>query len=326
LFLEPEWYLSDQIYINGFSTSLPESAQLNSLREIPALKNVEFLRPGYAIEYDCISPSQLKSTLESKHISGLFFAGQINGTSGYEEASCQGIIAGINGFSFIRGINPLIVKRSEGYIGVLIDDLITKDTSEPYRMFTSRAEYRMMLRYSNIDTRLIHHAKKHNLLSSGKLSFLAKRGELRNKTKEAIGGSIPNKDITTFGLKQGIPIEKYIKRPGVGIRSVLKKLGKLPPRSDHAGWAYNEVLSDIETDVKYAGYIKRHKKEINKLLKNENVRIRTNVNYNNFAGLSNEAKEKLTIVRPETFGQASRISGVSPADISALMVYLLPKT
>ena len=326
LFLEPEWYLSDQIYINGFSTSLPEASQLSSLREIPAFKNVEFLRPGYAIEYDCISPNQLKATLESKHISGLFFAGQINGTSGYEEASCQGIVAGINCFSYIKGVSPLIIKRSEGYIGVLIDDLITKDTNEPYRMFTSRAEYRMMLRYSNVDIRLIQHAKKHKLLSQKNLDFLDKRKDLRIKTKEAISGSIPNKKIKGFGLKQGVPIQKYIKRPSVSIKSVLKTLGLLPPRSGFDAWAYNEVLDDIETDIKYAGYIKRHALEIDKLYKNEGVRIGTDVNYYNFAGLSNEAKEKLTLVRPETFGQASRISGVSPADISALMVYLLPKT
>ena len=325
LFLEPEWYLSDQIYINGFSTSLPEEAQLASLREIPAFKKIEFLRPGYAIEYDCISPNQLRATLESKHVSGLFFAGQINGTSGYEEASCQGIISGINSFSYIRGLKPLIVKRSEGYIGVLIDDLITKDTNEPYRMFTSRAEYRMMLRYSNVDTRLIHHAKKYNLLSKRKLDSLVKREDLRNKTKEATRGSIPNKNIGSFGLKQGLPIEKYIKRPEVNIKTVLEIVGKLPPFSSLDSWSYNEVLDDIETDIKYAGYIKRQEVEINKLLKNENVKISAGVNYNSFAGLSNEAKEKLTLVNPETFGQASRISGVSPADISALMVYLLPK-
>ena len=325
LFLEPEWSSSDQIYINGFSTSLPENIQLASLRKIPAFKNVELLRPGYAIEYDCIPPSQLKSTLESKNIGGLFFAGQINGTSGYEEASSQGLIAGINSASFIKNKDPLIIKRSEGYIGVLIDDLITKDTKEPYRMFTSRAEYRMILRYSNVDTRLTLHAKNFSLLSKRKLGTLEERASLRKKIKKVAGRSITKSNIGSFNLKQGLPINQYVKRPEVGLHSVLKKLNMLPRGSGVDPLVYSEVLEDVETDIKYAGYIKRHELEINKLSKNESVTIDSSVNYSLFSGLSNEAKEKLTQVRPETFGQACRISGVSPADISALMVYLLPK-
>ncbi|MBE77197.1 MAG: tRNA uridine-5-carboxymethylaminomethyl(34) synthesis enzyme MnmG [Candidatus Marinimicrobia bacterium] len=326
LFLEPEWFLSDQIYINGFSTSLPEEVQMSSLKKIPAFKNIQFLRPGYAIEYDCISPSQLKSTLESKNIGGLFFAGQINGTSGYEEASSQGIVAGINSVSYIKGKKNLVIKRSEGYIGVLIDDLITKDTNEPYRMFTSRAEYRMMLRYSNVDTRYAHHAKKHKLLSDEKTNTLKKRSALRNKIKNIISGSISKDDANSFGLKGGLPLYKYIKRPEVAMKHVLKALDLLPPNPKIENWAYNEVLEDEETDIKYAGYIKRHMADINKILKSENIPIGSGVDYTAFSGLSNEAKEKLNTVKPETFGQACRISGVSPADISALMVYLLPKS
>jgi len=326
LFLEPEWFLSDQIYINGFSTSLPEEVQLCSLQKIPAFKNIQFLRPGYAIEYDCISPSQLKSTLESKNISGLFFAGQINGTSGYEEASSQGIVAGINSVSYLKNKNPLIIKRSEGYIGVLIDDLITKDTKEPYRMFTSRAEYRLLLRYSNVETRLVRHAENHNLLSKRKLDVLEKRNSLRKKTTEATLDSIPNSKIGLFGLKHGLPINKYIKRPEAkNITKVLRSLDKLPKNSGVEGWVFNEVVEDIETNIKYEGYIQRHLAEIKKLSKNESVSISTNINYDRFSGLSNEAREKLNLVKPETLGQASRISGVSPADMSVLMVYLLPK-
>ena len=323
LFLEPEWYLSDQIYINGFSTSLPEDIQLRSLRKIPAFKSVQFLRPGYAIEYDCISPSQLKSTLESKYVKGLFFAGQINGTSGYEEASSQGIIAGINSVAYIKDIRPLVIKRSEGYIGVLIDDLITKDTNEPYRMFTSRAEYRLMLRYSNPEMRLTNHAKKHKLLSQRKISILEKRISLRTKVETEVNQPIGKQHFKYFGLKQSLPIKKYLKRPGVDIHRVLKTLKKLPTKQGVANWAYKEVLSDAETDIKYAGYIKRHEAEIKKISKSENIKIDKGVNYSKLIGLSNEAKEKLAIVRPETFGQASRISGVSPADVSVLMVYLI---
>jgi len=326
LFLEPEWYQSDQIYINGFSTSLPESVQLDSLRKIPAFKNIQFLRPGYAIEYDCISPSQLKSTLESKYISGLFFAGQINGTSGYEEASAQGIVAGINSVSYIKNRSPLIVGRSEGYIGVLIDDLITKDTNEPYRMFTSRAEYRMLLRYSNADTRLIKHAKKHNLLSKKRLDVLECRADLRKETVSATKASIPKNKIDLFGLSHPLPIYKYIKRPDVNIFNVLSSLRKLPPDASLETWAFNEVVECVETDIKYEGYIKRHEAEVKKLYKNENLPIDKAVNYSGFKGLSNEAVEKLNLVRPETFGQASRISGVSPSDVSVLMVYLLPRS
>ena len=322
LFLEPEWFQSDQIYINGYSTSLPEEVQLESLRKIPAFKNVELLRPGYAIEYDCFPPSQLKASLESKEVSGLFFAGQINGTSGYEEAAAQGIVSGINSAAYINGSEPLVVKRSEGYIGVLIDDLITKDTQEPYRMFTSRAEYRLMLRYSNVDSRLFPLAKKYFLLSKKEEETILNRLQLKNAVFNTIKGSLPREVLKPFNLKQKIKTKDYIKRPGVGLIPVLKKLNKTPKKNNVPRWCYNEVLNDVETDVKYEGYIKRHLSEIQKISQNENLPIDKNVDYSSYSGLSNEAIEKLSIVKPETFGQACRVSGVSPADISALMVYL----
>ena len=322
LFLEPEWFQSDQIYINGYSTSLPEEVQLESLRKIPAFKNVELLRPGYAIEYDCFPPSQLKASLESKEVSGLFFAGQINGTSGYEEAAAQGIVSGINSAAYINGSEPLVVKRSEGYIGVLIDDLITKDTQEPYRMFTSRAEYRLMLRYSNVDSRLFPLAKKYFLLSKKEEETILNRLQLKNAVFNTIKESLPSEVLKSFNLKQKIKTKDYIKRPGVGLMPVLKKLNKTPKKNNVPRWCYNEVLNDVETEVKYEGYIKRHLSEIQKISQNENLPIDKNIDYSSYSGLSAEAIEKLSIVKPETFGQACRISGVSPADISALMVYL----
>ena len=325
LFLEPEWENSDQIYINGFSTSLPEETQLNSLRQIEAFKNIEFLRPGYAIEYDCIVPSQLKLTLESKEVSGLFFAGQINGTSGYEEAAAQGLVAGVNGANYVLNRDPLRIKRSDGYIGVLVDDLITKETEEPYRMFTSRAEYRMMLRYSNAETRLYEFAKKHFLLSEEEKGVVEKRHKDRKYIKKLTNQSIKSDYLNTFNIKQSLPIKDYIKRPEASLVRTLKKTNLFPKKTNSETWSFLEVLDDIETEIKYGGYIKRHLKEIEKLGKNENLKIDKNINFNEFHGLSLEARQKLSFVRPETFGQAGRISGVSPADISTLMVYLLKK-
>ena len=319
LFLEPEWKNSDQIYINGFSTSLPEDVQLKSLRALPGFKNIEFLRPGYAIEYDCFFPSQLKATLETKDVSGLFFAGQINGTSGYEEAAAQGILAGINTVQMINNSEGLVLKRSEGYIGVLVDDLITKDTKEPYRMFTSRAEYRMMLRYSNTDERLFEIAKNHCLLNKQDLSLVCDRIEKKEKLRKTTQESFSSVDVKRFGLKQKMPIQEYIKRPNVSLFDVLQKTKSFSVSHNHKT---KEIVEDVETEIKYGGYIKRHLKEIEKIEKGENLQINKSFDYFSILGLSSEAKEKLSTVRPQTLGQASRVSGVSPSDVTVLMIHL----
>ena len=325
LYLEPEWENSDQIYLNGYSTSLPESVQLSSLKKIKAFERVEFLRPGYAIEYDCFSPAQLKSTLESKDISGLFFAGQINGTSGYEEAATQGIMAGINVVSHIKNKDPLVLSRSDGYIGVLIDDLITKDTEEPYRMFTSRAEHRLVLRYSNADERLLEKSKKHGLLSQEKIDVLLSKIKTKQKILKAAKKSISSDTVKNLNLKQKIKIEKYVKRPSVELRLVLEKEGLLTGPGSKPDWLYFEALFEAETEIKYEGYIKRHLTQLKNELKNESQPIALRFNYNDVVGLSTEAKEKLCLVRPQTLGQASRVSGVRSSDISVLMINLLRK-
>ena len=322
LFLEPEWKNSDQIYINGFSTSLPEDVQHKSLKLLPGFKDIEFLRPGYAIEYDCFFPSQLKATLETKDVSGLFFAGQINGTSGYEEAAAQGLLAGINSVQKIMNRDGLVIKRSEGYMGVLVDDLITKDTDEPYRMFTSRAEYRMMLRYSNTDERLYRVAKKHCLLSELELSFIDKRFKIKDSLRKLVCGSFSNSNVEELGLKQKIPIREYIKRPTVSLFDILTKTGKIKNLKKPHGQMEKEAIEDVETEIKYDGYIKRQLKEIEKLAQGEKLFINKGLDYLSIFGLSSEAKEKLSVVKPQTLGQASRVSGVSPADISVLMLHL----
>ena len=322
LFLEPEWYKSDQIYINGFSTSLPEEVQLKSLRFLPGFEKIEFLRPGYAIEYDCFFPSQLKATLETKDVSGLFFAGQINGTSGYEEAASQGVLAGINSVQKISNQEGFILKRSESYIGVLVDDLITKDTKEPYRMFTSRAEYRMMLRYSNTDDRLYYFAKKHKLLSKPELSLVRERIRNKETLRKTTHESLSSDDIKRFKLKQRMPLREYIKRPSISLLNTLIKTKKLKGWVGSHNHTQREIIDDVETEIKYDGYIKRHLREIEKATKRENLPIDGTLDYASISGLSNEAKEKLSTIRPQTLGQASRVSGVSPSDVTVLMVYL----
>ena len=321
LHLEPEWKNSDQIYLNGFSTSLPEEAQLKAIRNIPALKKAKLLRPGYAIEYDFFPPSQVKATLETKNVSGLFFAGQMNGTSGYEEAAAQGLVCGINAVKKNKNEPPLTLKRNSSYIGVMIDDLITKDTLEPYRMFTSRAEYRLMLRYSNTFERLLEDSFKHKLLPKDKLTILERALAFKNKTKKELNRSVTQEEIKSkIKLTQKTPALKVLKRPEVSIFDIHLKTTK--DKTGLVNWLEEDVLYDLESDIKYEGYINRHKKEISRLLKNESQRIPKNLVFSSVPGLSKEALEKLNNIRPENLGQASRVSGITPADMSSLLIFL----
>ena len=321
LFLEPEWENSDQIYLNGFSTSLPEKIQIKALKEIPGFGEVSFFRPGYAIEYDFFPPSQLKNTLETKDVGGLFFAGQMNGTSGYEEAAAQGLVSGINAVSYVREEAPLVLDRSTSYIGVMIDDLVTKDTLEPYRMFTSRAEYRLMLRISNTCDRLKEVSSNFSLLGETKLEVLnqvmVQKSLFLNSLKTSVK---PDEVSTVLKIKHPLPAKELIKRPEFSISDipwvVNKRVEALPP------WLQRDILFDVESEIKYEGYIKRHLKEISRIKSHEETLLPRDYNFSSILGLSKEAIEKFSLVRPETLGQASRISGIKPSDITVLMINL----
>jgi len=329
LFLEPEWVSSDQIYVNGFSTSLPEKTQLSALRKIPALRDVEFLRPGYAIEYDFFPPAQLKASLESKEISGLFFAGQINGTSGYEEAAAQGLVAGVNASRYNKNQSPFVLGRDEAYMGVLIDDLITKDTAEPYRMFTSRAEYRLLLRYSNADFRLLEKAKSFGLIKSAFYTSLHNKLELTSYIIRGLGGSLSKEEVVGLfpnskkkKAPQVAPAKNFLKRPEISINSMPKRYFSILEKNTISPHWAREVLLEVETQIKYEGYIKRQRNQVVRMLKQENMSIPLDIDYSKINTISLEAREKLQFVRPETLGQAFRVSGVTPADISVLSVLL----
>lgn len=329
LFLEPEWRDSDQIYVNGFSSSLPEDVQKNALRQVSGLANVEFLRPGYAIEYDFFPPAQLKATLESKFINGLYFAGQVNGTSGYEEAAAQGLIAGVNAAKLVLRQNPLTLRRDEAYIGVLIDDLITKDTMEPYRMFTSRAEHRLLLRYSNADQRLSEKAKQYGLIDNKFYDFLSRKihtterlvKNLSNSvTPDEVNEILTNIDGTT--IKHSQPARQILKRPGIELSHLPERFTKGLDYNNFDKHIISEIRMEAETTIKYAGYIVRQHEQIKRLKSQEKFTIPVDFDYLSINSLSNEAREKLNFVKPETLGQAMRVSGVTPADVGVLSVLL----
>ncbi len=327
IFVEPEGWNTVEIYVNGFSTSLPEDVQYKALRLIPGFENAKMFRPGYAIEYDFFPPTQLKLTLETHLIENLYFAGQINGTTGYEEAACQGLMAGINASLKVQEKDPLVLQRSEAYIGVLIDDLINKGTEEPYRMFTSRAEFRLLLRQDNADLRLTDIGHKIGLADEERhQSMLDKKSQtakLINDLKqkrfapEEINAGLT--EIETAAITEKISAEKLLKRPQIGIEE-LKKIH--PDLKAYLGKYSKEVLEQAEVQIKYDSYLEKEKQMVEKLSNMENFRIPPKFDYLSIAALSNEARQKLNKIRPETMGQASRISGVSPADLSILTVYL----
>ncbi|MTI41040.1 tRNA uridine-5-carboxymethylaminomethyl(34) synthesis enzyme MnmG [Fulvivirga lutimaris] len=327
IFVEPEGWNTVEIYVNGFSTSLPEDVQYESLKKIPGFENVKMFRPGYAIEYDYFPPTQLSLTLETKLIENLYFAGQINGTTGYEEAACQGLMAGINAHNKVHGKEPFTLKRSEAYIGVLIDDLINKGTDEPYRMFTSRAEFRILLRQDNADIRLTEKGHSLGLADDNRLNNVfdkknaldALLNDLHQKRVEPSVSNDVLQDLNTATLKQRVPVINILKRPEVNIQH-LKELN--PELNSYLSKYDNDILQQAEIAVKYETYIEKERLLAEKMESLEDKKIRNNFDYNEIKALSSEGRQKLIHIKPSTIGQASRISGVSPSDISILMVYL----
>ncbi len=322
LFLEPESLYYDDIYLQGFSTSMPYDVQEKMVHSIEGLENVKILKYAYAIEYDAINPLQMNASLESKILDNLFTAGQINGTSGYEEAAAQGLLAGINASLKLEKKKPLILKRNEAYIGVLIDDLVTKGTLEPYRLLTSRAEFRLLLRHDNADLRLREYGYQVGLIDKEKYEkLIEKKSKIKELTEVLTNNKVtPTKEVNTYlekinssKLKDGITLYDLLKRPEIKIENI----------NDLFPIKYNdEILEQVEINIKYEGYINKTIREAEKMLTLENKKIPQNLDYNDISNLASEAKEKLNKVKPTSIGQASRISGVNPADISVLMVYL----
>ena len=328
IFVEPEGWDTVEVYVNGFSTSLPEDIQFNALRSVKGFESVKFFRPGYAIEYDYFPPTQLKSSLETKLIRNLFFAGQINGTTGYEEAAAQGIMAGINSHLLINDKDPLVLKRSEAYIGVLIDDLITKGTDEPYRMFTSRAEYRTLLRQDNADLRLTETSHKLGLANHDRL---IRADQKKSKTKAFVSffrkTSVKPDEINPLlekknssKINQSVKLYKIFSRPNLTMKEMLKI--KSVQKFCSENFLENDVFEQTEVQIKYSGYIEKEQLNAKKLNNLENIKIPSKFVYSKVSSLSSEAVQKLERVKPTTLSQASRISGVSPNDISVLMVYM----
>ena len=327
LFVEPEGWDTVEIYVNGFSTSLPEEVQYQALRRVPGFEQVRFFRPGYAIEYDYFPPTQLQYSLETKGIKNLFFAGQINGTTGYEEAACQGLMAGINAHLKTRGEAPLVLKRSEAYIGVLIDDLISKGTQEPYRMFTSRAEFRTLLRQDNADLRLTEISYRLGLASEERMQkVLTKRREVDEIKSLLAGTALAPEEVNPFfeaigsaAIAEKQKLEKIILRPNVQLSSMRKKVEKV---EDLLAPFANESVEQAEIQTKYQVYIDKEKDLVERMRLMEDLEIPEHFDYQRIISLGSEAREKLNRVRPRTLGQASRISGINPADVQILMVYM----
>ncbi len=327
IFVEPEGWNTVEIYVNGFSTSLSESVQIKALQKIPGFENAKMFRPGYAIEYDYFPPTQLKPTLETHLIDNLYFAGQINGTTGYEEAACQGLMAGINAHQKIKEKEPFILKRSDAYIGVLIDDLVNKGTDEPYRMFTSRAEFRIMLRQDNADIRLTEAGSGLGLASEKRLEKTKKKIRAAEdivayfkKTSVSPGEINPMlSDLETSEIKQNYKLDAILSRPQIDIAALCKRI----PSIENALRQYDkESILQAEIIIKYEGYLEKEKILVEKMGRLENVKIYDSFDFLSIKSLSKEAREKLSKQRPGTLGQAARISGISPADISILMVHL----
>ncbi|MBJ59843.1 MAG: tRNA uridine-5-carboxymethylaminomethyl(34) synthesis enzyme MnmG [Flavobacteriales bacterium] len=326
IFVEPEGWNTVEVYVNGFSTSLPEDIQHQAIQLIPGFRNAKIFRPGYAIEYDYFPPTQLKRSLETKLVEGLYFAGQINGTTGYEEAACQGLMAGINAHRQLKGEEPIILSRSEAYIGVLIDDLVTKGTDEPYRMFTSRAEYRILLRQDNADIRLTQKGREIGLVKDLRIAKLEEKLKNTEKAltyfeKESISPEDINavlKKNNSSTIKQKNKISKILSRPQIKFGDLLN-INTIKEKTKNIS---QEGIEQAEIQIKYKGYISREKENALKVNKLESIKIPTGFNFKKINAISSEAKEKLDHVKPETIGQAARISGVSPSDINILLVFM----
>ncbi|BDT65628.1 tRNA uridine 5-carboxymethylaminomethyl modification enzyme MnmG [Streptococcus parapneumoniae] len=325
LFLEPEGRNTEEVYVQGLSTSLPEDVQRDLVHSIKGLENAEMMRTGYAIEYDMVLPHQLRATLETKKISGLFTAGQTNGTSGYEEAAGQGIIAGINAALKIKGKPELILKRSDGYIGVMIDDLVTKGTIEPYRLLTSRAEYRLILRHDNADMRLTEMGREIGLVDDERWArFEIKKNQFENEMKRLDSIKLKpvketNAKVEEMGFKpltDAVTTKEFLRRPEVSYQDVVAFIGPATEDLD------DKIIELIETEIKYEGYISKAMDQVAKMKRMEEKRIPANIDWDDIDSIATEARQKFKLINPETIGQASRISGVNPADISILMVYL----